>query len=126
MKPIDYLVSQGFKESPEIFRMRVRCFYKRFATPTRCTGNEDKPGIQVCVSVYEHDGKYSYELDICGGLSDGTWINLENYALSDNIKDVIDAIPRLIAAWEFIANSTKLMAGGFRVPCRAVDTEDLA
>jgi len=47
---------------------------------------------------------HSFEMTIRGELTDGTWIEFINYAMPENIEDVIAKIPRLLAAWEAMAN----------------------
>lgn len=81
-------------------------FYKRHDTPTRCAGNDDKDGMQVCIYVSELQGALCIEMEVCGGLSDGTWLKLHNYSLPQDVRKVIDIIPRILAAWE-AANTTQ-------------------
>jgi len=90
----------GWKEYPQRFRMAKGCFYKRFDTPTRCRGNDDKAGIQVCIAVYER----GYQIDLQGELPDGTWIKLEQWCMPKDILEGLKLIPRLLETWEFIAN----------------------
>lgn len=45
------LLADGWREYPNQFRRYARCFYKRFDTPTRCHGNDDKPGVQIQIAV---------------------------------------------------------------------------
>jgi len=97
---IKTLVDNGWKEYPDSFRRYARCFFKRFDTPTVCAGNQDKPGIQVCIAV---SGR-GYEVDICGGLDDDTWVKIHQWSMPQDIHDGLAIIPRLIATWEFIAN----------------------
>ena len=98
------LLSDGWKEYPDQFRKYARCFFKRFETPTRCACNNDKEGMQVCVSVSEYDGRASYEIDLHGELPDETWIKLQNHGMPNDIKAGLATIPRLLATWEFIAS----------------------
>lgn len=101
---IKTLIENGWKEYPDPFRKYARCFYKRIQTPTRCSGNDDKDGIQVCLSVSEYGGRESIELEICAGLKDETWIKLLSYSLPGGVDAALAAIPRMIATWEFMAN----------------------
>ena len=103
---IQYLQDNGWKEFPDQFRKTTRCFAKRYDTPTRCHCNDDKAGIQVVlgISVWT-DGRDSIEMDICGELSDGTWVELKNYVLPQDIESVINLIPRMLSIWE-AANQT--------------------
>lgn len=100
----DTLVRDGWREYPNAFKRYARCFYRRFDTPTRCRGNSDKAGIQVQCAVSSHNEHTGYELEISAGLPDETWIRLHNYCLPDDINDGLRLIPRMIRAWEFIAN----------------------
>jgi hypothetical protein len=98
----------GWREYPDQFRKYARCFYKRFDTPTRCRCNDDKPGMQVCVAVSQHDQQCAYEIELAGELSDGTWIKLHNWAMPDRIEDGLATIPRLLDTWEFISANVEL------------------
>lgn len=104
--PCSRLLADGWREYPDQFRKYARCFFKRFDTPTRCACNDDKAGMQICVAVSEHEGRSSYEIDLHGELPDGTWINLHNHGMPEDIEAGLATIPRLLATWEFIcANS---------------------
>ena len=94
------LLADGWRECPNQFRKHARCFYKRFDSPTRCRGNDDKPGMQIQISVSEHEGRASMELELCAGLKDETWLTIINYALPKTVKDVTALIPRMLAVWE--------------------------
>jgi len=104
---IQYLQDDGWREYPDQLRKQTRCFYKRFDTPTRCHCNDDKEGLQVCAGVSTwDDGRESVELDIAGELPDESWIQLKGYGLDRNadIKAILASVPRLLAAWEVLAN----------------------
>ena len=94
------LLADGWREYPNQFRKYARCFYKRFDTPTRCHGNDDKAGMQIQVSVSEHEGRASMELELCAGLKDETWLTIHNYALPKTVEEVTALIPRMLAVWE--------------------------
>ena len=98
------LVTDGWREIPDPFKPGARAFFKRFGTPTKCACNDSKSGIQVGLYVYEHKGIPSYCMDIHGELSDGTWVNLENYSMPPEIEKGLAAIPRLLATWEAAAS----------------------
>ena len=97
------LSAAGWREYPNQFNAYSRCFYKQHETPTRCHGNQDKPGVQLQISVSEIAGRTSMELDLCAGLKDETWLTLKNYSLPATVKEVTALIPRLLAAWESFA-----------------------
>lgn len=97
---IQHLTDNGWVEYPNQFGEQ-RTFYKRFDTPTRCAVNETKD-MNVCVSV----GR-SYELEILGELSDGTWIKHYQWSMPDDYMKGLAMIPRLLATWEFAANWKK-------------------
>jgi hypothetical protein len=101
--PIEYLQQNGWTEFPDQFRTHARCFAKRFETPTRCNCNDDKRGMQVVIAVSNRDGK-NCEIDICGELPDETWMQLKNYGMPDDIENTVAKIPRLLIAWEAMAN----------------------
>jgi len=101
---IHQLISQGWAEYPDQLRKYARCFYKRFDTPTRCACNDDKAGMQICVAVSEYKGNTSYEIELHGELADGTWIQLHNHTMPQNIEKGLSTIPRLLETWEFIAS----------------------
>lgn len=98
------LESLGWREGRDQFKPYARMFYKRYDTPTRCSGNDDKAGMQVCLYVSEWDntGKVNIEMELCGGLTDGTWIKFLHYCLPSDIEKVLSSIPRMLAAWEAI------------------------
>lgn len=101
------LILGGWREYPDQFRRHARCFFKRFETPTRCAGNSDKAGMQVCCAVSEFEVRARFELDLCGELSDGTWIKFDQWSLPAEIDAVLALIPRMIATWEFAASYGK-------------------
>ncbi len=101
---VSKLIDDGWIEYPDSLRKYARCFYKRFDTPTRCHCNDDKAGMQVRCAVSEIQGSVSYELDLCGKLADGTWIKLHQWAMPEDIAQGLAVIPRMLAAWEHIAN----------------------
>ena len=105
-KPAEYLIENGWREYNDYIAMdkSSRFFAKRFDTTTRCACNDDKDGMQVCIRVTSRAMSDSFESTVRGELSDGTWIELLNYAMPENIEDVIAKIPRLLAAWEAMAN----------------------
>ena len=94
------LLADGWREYPNQFKKYARCFYKRFDTPTRCHGNNDKSGMQIQISVSEHEGRASMELELCAGLKDETWLTIHNYALPKTVGEATALIPRMLAAWE--------------------------
>lgn len=98
------LSSEGWREYPDQFKKYARAWFKRFDTPTRCCGNDDNPGQQVCIYVYEDSGVGSVDMDLYAELSDETWMHIHNYGLRRPISEVLKLIPRLIATWEFVAN----------------------
>lgn len=100
LDPCSVLLSLGWQEGRDQFRDYARMFYKRYATPTRCAGNDDKSGAQVCIYVSEFQGRQSIEMELRGGLSDGTWLKLHNYSLPPDVQDVLALIPRILAVWE--------------------------
>jgi len=101
---IKKLIAYGWKEYPDQFRQYARCFYKQFETKTPCRLNDDKAGIQVCCAVSKLPGVARYELELCGELPDGTWIMLMWYCLTIDIDEGLKLIPRMLAAWETMAN----------------------
>ena len=94
------LLADCWREYPNQFRKHARCFYKRFDTATRCHGNYDKPGMQIQISVSEHEGRASMELELCAELKDETWLTIHNYALPKTVEEVTALIPRMLAVWE--------------------------
>lgn len=96
----DELLADGWREFPDQFKKYARCFYKRFNTPTCCFGNDDKPGIQIQISVSEQFDSVCMELDLCAGLKDGTWLKIQNYSLPKTAAEVVALIPRILATWE--------------------------
>jgi hypothetical protein len=100
------LLAAGWREYANRFKEYARCFYKRFETPTRCYGNKDKEGMQIQISVSEHEGRVSMEMELCAGLSDGTWLKIQNYALPETVDEVTALIPRMLAVWEMANNMT--------------------
>lgn len=105
---VSKLVDYGWIEYPDAFRKYARCFYKRFDTQTRCRCNYNKAGMQVCCAVSELQGRIDCELELCGELSDGTWAGLRQWAMPNDLDQVLAAIPRMLATWEHIANSSSI------------------
>lgn len=100
MNAPETLLANGWREYPNQFKKHARCFYKQFATRTRCHGNDDKPGIQIEISVSQYEGRESMELEMCAGLKDGTWLKIHNYGLPNTVEEVTDLIPRMLSVWE--------------------------
>lgn len=95
------LLADGWREYPNQFRKYARCFYKRFDTPSVCSGNSDKPGMQIEIAVSDgYAGGVSMEMELCAGLKDETWVKIQNYSLPKTVKEVTALIPRMLAAWE--------------------------
>jgi len=102
MNPYEHLIQEGWYESPNALKPYSRNFYKRHKTPTRCACNNDKAGIQVSIAVYEHEGKYTFEINLAGELTDETWVELKNYSHTGTLEETIKQIPRLLKTWEAI------------------------
>ena len=108
-----HFADDGWREYRDAFKKRARCFAKRFDTPTRCGCNSDKAGMQVVVSVADFDGYpamqglVTYEISLTGELSDGSWIELHQWMLPDDIAEGLKLIPRLLDTWEHIAGAKK-------------------
>lgn len=98
------LKEEGWKEFKNPFSVTTRTLFKRFSTPTRCFQNDDKPGIQVRISVSDLSGDVAYELEITGMLSDNTWITIHQYSMPNNVLEGLKVIPRMLAMWELAAN----------------------
>ena len=47
---------------------------------------------------------YFWARQLAGGLHDGTWIKLHQWALPEDITEGLKLIPRMLDTWEFIAN----------------------
>lgn len=83
-------------------------WFKRIDTKTRCQTNDDKPGIQVCVSYYDFtkfkDGLEQLEISIRSEPKDGIWIDFKCYGIRiDELEEKLDAqIQKLLKAWEAI------------------------
>ncbi len=110
-------IALGWKEYPDQFKKDSRCFAKRFDTPTCCYLNDDKNGIQVCASVSQFlDHAPSIEIDICGSLKDGSWVELLNYGLPKTVPEVMALVPRLLSVWESAnASHSSLLASHERL-----------
>jgi hypothetical protein len=104
--PTEYLQENGWTQYKDHLALdkSARFFAKRFNTPTRCACNDDKDGMQVCIRVTNRAMADSFEMTIRGELPDGTWIEFLNYSMPENIEEVIAKIPRLLAAWEIMAD----------------------
>lgn len=109
------LLADGWREYPNQFRQYARCFYKRFDTPTVCSGNSDKPGMQIEIAVSDgYAGSVSMEMELCAGLKDETWLKIQNYSLPKTVEEVTAMIPRLLAMWEAANAAMSDGAGGKR------------
>ena len=102
MKPYEYLMKEGWDEARNALKPYSRNFYKRHKTPTRFACNSDKAGIQVSIAVYEHEGKYTFEINLSGELADESWVELKNYSHTGTLEETIKKIPRLLKTWEAI------------------------
>jgi hypothetical protein len=95
------LLADGWREYPDQSKVYARCFFKRFDTPTVCSGNSDKPGMQIKIAVSDgYRGGVSMEMELCAGLKDETWLKILNYSLPKTVKEVTALIPRMLAVWE--------------------------
>ncbi len=88
----------------------VTLLCKCLATPTPCAANGDKPGQQVCIYLYnraqmrgDRRQGFSYEIEISGQLTDGSWIRLRQHSFDGDIMDSYPVIRRLLSTWEHIA-----------------------
>lgn len=98
------LLADGWREFPPYPTKSVRCFYKQFVTTTRCRGNDETDGVYIRLTVAIIDKWPSMEITLCAGLTDDTWIRIQNYALPETVHRVIGLIPRMLAMWE-LANT---------------------
>ena len=106
---VERLLTDGWREYPDHLTHRsARCFYKRFDTPTPSQRNRERLGVQICLPVYEHEGRASFNLDLTAELPDGSWIRFHNYSLPSDLEACLKLIPRLLATWEFMAASLSL------------------
>ena len=95
------LLTSGWREYPNQFKKYARCFYKQFDTPSACSGNYDKPGVQIEIAISDgYSGEVSMEMELTCGLKDETWLKIQNYSLPKTIEQVTALIPRLLAMWE--------------------------
>ena len=94
------LKADGWREYPNPVKSYARCFYKQIDTPTVCFGNQDKPGVQIEVSVSEFREFTSMSIELRAGLKDDTWLIIQNYSIPNDVKSVKALIPRLLAVWE--------------------------
>ena len=98
---LNALLADGWREYPNVIKDDwARSFYKRFNTPTRCSTNGDKEGMQIELSVTNNSQRVVMEIELCGGLQDETWLKIQNYALPKTVSEVTALIPRLLAMWE--------------------------
>lgn len=106
----DWLLAEGwagFKDPTDrdldVCTLR-RNFYKFFPTDRKCQTNNDSRGIQVIIKLVSYfvDGSshWTYEIRLSGELPDGTWIELHNWSMPDDIKEGVKKITRLIDLWE--------------------------
>ena len=101
---VSQLNEDGWKEWTNRLDKPALSFFKRFETKTRCHLNSDKWGMQVQILVYPASG--CYEIKLAGELRDGTWVELHKWSLPEKIKEGIALIPRLLNAWECMAQNT--------------------
>ena len=99
----DRLEGDGWREMPDAFKNYGRSFFKRFPTKSPYRPESEKPGIQIQIVATSWKGKESHEAFLVGELSDGTWIELHQYALNDIEQTLALVIPRLLAVWESTA-----------------------
>lgn len=95
------LIADGWREYPNQFKKYARCFYRQFDAPSVCSGNPDKPGMKIEISVGDgYAGIVSMEMELCAGLKDGTWLKIQNYGLPKTVAEVRELIPRMLLMWE--------------------------
>lgn len=97
-------------------------FCKRFDTPTRDLGNDDKEGQQVCIWVWEpmQDWAPSVEMGLHGRFADDTAIFIHNYGLRMPINEIVKLVPRLLATWEAMVNYQSTPTAEAAYPSHAV------
>ena len=94
-------LADGWREYQSQSKRYARCFYKRYDTRSVCSGNPEKPGMQIEIALSDgHAGGVSMEMELCGGLKDETWVKILNYSLPKTVDEVTALIPRLLVMWE--------------------------
>jgi hypothetical protein len=100
------LEALGWTECPNALQPEARCFFKRYATPTLCRLNDDKPGMQVCIAIHEWPDSWGFNIELQSELPDGTWMKLHHHGFPQDIAAGLASIPRLLSTWEHVANFT--------------------
>ena len=105
------LTSDGWREFHDQFSNSGVSLYKRFDTPSRCFYNDDKPGMQAVIYLWDwsrypqHNGlPVSLEVEIRGSTP---FCSYTIKAHSHNaVADTLAEIPKLLSAWEAINHAT--------------------
>ncbi len=111
MKPeiTQFLTDGGWRKYPCHFGGATELWCKRWPDAPRCACNSEKDGIQVGVTVYEHESWTSFEVDLTAEKPDGVWVKLQAYAIGEELPEVLNAqAEQLVAAWTAIHDASKL------------------
>jgi len=103
---VKVLIERGWKKCKHRFSIQHESEFwaKRYPGVPRCAGNSDKEGILLVIYVYEHEGRVSYEIELCGEKADGAWIKLLAYAWEGGLLEVMDSqISQLLDGWTVFA-----------------------
>ena len=101
---LDLPTTQRLGQKPKHIRQSWTSLLQALRHPTRCSCNHDKEGMQVSIGLSNYPECCTYEIELNGELPDGTWVNLHNHGMPNDLEAGLATIPRLLAAWEFIAN----------------------
>lgn len=101
---ISKLESLGWRQCPG-YESRQATLYKRYPSRHRCQCNDNKDGMQICVSVWDEMADMttpSIEVGIVGELPDGVWVNFKVYGLrGDELFERLDGIiTMLVETWD--------------------------
>ena len=107
---VQTLIVQGWKRGNQCRLLYDKEYwYRRYAGVPRCACNDDKEGMQVVISVSEHDGRVSYEIGVTGQKADGAWVKLLAYAWEGGLLEVMDSqISQLLAGWTVFAKGNPI------------------
>ena len=79
-------------------------WYRRYPDAPRCCLNENKPGIQVCLMMWDFGQHASFQVDIRGELLDGTPVELKAFSIpARDLIEILDGqVAKMLRAWTVV------------------------
>lgn len=109
------LASEGWAYVPHLSGQYLTTYGKSHSTTHGCQVKAYKkpdtvaePSVDVFLKLqgprpYQGTFVWGCEIELVGGLEDGTCVQFANHNLPPSVEGALEYIPRLIAAWECVA-----------------------